>query len=594
MKYSDHFVGILKDLGYTHCFYVAGGNIMHLLESASYVFTCVPVVHEVTAGIAAEFFNESEARNGSKAFALVTAGPGLTNIITAMAGAYLESRDLLVVGGQVKSSDLSPEGIRQTGIQEINGMELTKSITVARLQIRNPVPDQEIVDVVDRGLSPKKGPVFIEFCLDAQGSPIDPGAFPKAKFGNAIVDSGNLLTKEILQALSKAKRPALLIGGGVSRQTARSLERELEDLPIPVMTTWNATDRMDSRAPAYFGRPNTWGQRYANLVMQQSDLLIAAGTRLGLQQTGFNWQEFVPNGQVVQVEIDGAELDKPHPKVEFKVRGDANDFIEELLPQVISLNSPDWREWVEFANEIKSALPLSESVNHTRAGYINSYDFYIQLSAILQKGDAVVPSSSGASETVAMQALLQPSGTTVITTKGLASMGYGLGGAIGVAFAGPNRVLHIEGDGGFAQNLQELGTVQANNLNIKMFILSNNGYASIRMTQKSYFDGHYVGCDASTGLGLPDWKKLFDAFSIPVTPLNPDNPFSNDVLSSLEAFGPQAYLVPIDPEQTYFPKITSSVNSDGTMVSNPLHRMTPDLPLDLEQKVLRYIKSSEK
>jgi acetolactate synthase-1/2/3 large subunit len=229
-------------------------------------------------------------------------------------------------------------------------------------------------------------------------------------------------------------------------------------------------------------------------------------------------------------------------------------------------------------------------VNHTRAGFINSYDFFIQLSEIVQKGDAVVPSSSGASETVAMQALLQPSGTTVITTKGLASMGYGLGGAIGLAFSGPNRVIHIEGDGGFAQNLQELGTVRANDLNIKTFILSNNGYASIRMTQKSYFEGHYVGCDPSTGLGLPEWEKLFDAYSIPLTQLDPDNPFSEDVLSSLKASGPQAYLVPIDPEQTYFPKITSSVNADGTMVSNPLHRMTPDLPAELEKKVLRFIK----
>ncbi len=590
MKYSDHFVDVLKDLGYTHCFYVAGGNIMHLLESASHVFTCVPVVHEVTAGIAAEFFNESDARNGSKAFALVTAGPGLTNIITAMAGAYLESRDLLVVGGQVKSSDLSPEGIRQTGIQEINGMELTKSITVAQLQIRNPVPDQEILDVVNRGLRPKKGPVFIEFCLDAQGSAIDPVTFPKAEFVKESLDSGSLVSEEILQALTTAKRPALLIGGGVSRQKARSLESEIENLPIPVMTTWNATDRVDSRAPSYFGRPNTWGQRYANLVMQQSDLLIALGTRLGLQQTGFNWQEFVPNGEVVHVEIDGAELEKPHPNAKFKVKGDANDFIEKLLPQIHRLSSPNWREWIEFANEVKNALPLSESVNHTRAGFINSYDFYVQLSAIVQNGDAVVPSSSGASETVAMQALLQPSNVTVITTKGLASMGYGLGGAIGLAFSGPNRVIHIEGDGGFAQNLQELGTVRANNLNIKTFILSNNGYASIRMTQKSYFEGHYVGCDPSTGLGLPDWKKLFDAFSIPVTQLNPDNPFSQDVLTSLNTPGPQAYLVPIDPEQTYYPKITSSVNADGTMVSNPLHRMTPDLPEELEKKVLRFIK----
>ena len=590
MKYSDHFVDLLKELGYTHCFYVAGGNIMHLLESASRVFTCVPVVHEVTAGIAAEFFNEGESGTGGKAFALVTAGPGLTNIVTAMAGAYLESRDLLVVGGQVKSSDLSPKGIRQTGIQEIDGIRLTESITVAQLQIRKPVPDLEIIKAVTRGLTPKKGPVFIEFCLDAQATPVEPEFVSMNESFNKSFQVETSIPEEILETLKNAKRPSLLVGGGVSREVAKSLQYELENFPFPIMTTWNAADRISSSASSYFGRPNTWGQRYANLILQQSDLVIALGTRLGLQQTGFNWQEFVPKGVVVQVEIDEAELSKSHPKVDFKVQGDANQFLQKLVPKVRAINQPIWREWFEFAKEVKSSLPLSETINVTRPGFINSYDFFMKLSSLLKQGDAVIPSSSGASETVAMQALLQPNDTTVITTKGLASMGYGLGGAIGLAFSSSKRVLHIEGDGGFAQNLQDLGTVRANNLNVKTFILSNNGYASIRMTQRSYFDGHYVGCDPSTGLGLPDWKKLFDAFSIPVTQLNPGNPFSEDVLTSLKNPGPQAYLVPIDPEQTYYPKITSSVNADGTMISNPLHRMTPDLPEELEKKVLRYIK----
>ena len=203
--------------------------------------------------------------------------------------------------------------------------------------------------------------------------------------------------------------------------------------------------------------------------------------------------------------------------------------------------------------------------------------------------DSFVPSSSGGSETVAMQAFLQPQGSKVITTKGLASMGYGLAGAIGCALQSNARVIHVEGDGGFAQNLQELGTVANLNVPIKTFIICNDGYASIRMTQKSYFDGNYIGCDSNTGLGLPDWHKLFGAYGIPVVSLDPKNPFNPDVLSAMNSQGPAAFLVPVDPEQTYFPKITSNVSADGNLKSNPLHLMTPALDREIHDQVFKYI-----
>jgi acetolactate synthase-1/2/3 large subunit len=168
-------------------------------------------------------------------------------------------------------------------------------------------------------------------------------------------------------------------------------------------------------------------------------------------------------------------------------------------------------------------------------------------------------------------------------------MGYGLGGAIGAAFKTMDRIFHVEGDGGFAQNLQDLGTVEVNKLNIKMFILSNGGYASIKMTQKSYFSGHYVGCDAETGLGLPQWHKLFESFNIPVVTLDSHDPFNNEFLTKINFEGPQAFIVPIDPEQTYYPKITSTLKTDGTIKSNPLHMMTPELSEDLNLKVLKYV-----
>lgn len=562
---------------------------MHLLESASHVFECVPVVHEVSAGIAAEYFNESQGHNGKKAFALVTAGPGLTNIVTAMAGAFLESRDLLVIGGQVKSTDLAHGKVRQLGIQEIDGMSLVSSLTVASLQIQKPLPRTEIEKVVFSGLSPRKGPVFIEFCLDAQGAEfLETEDIP----GGESVPSKNpfLLSEQLRAEIKNSQRPVLLVGGGVSRETAKKMQESLENSPIPVMTTWNGTDRISSDAKSYFGRPNTWGQRSANVILQQSDLLIALGTRLGLQQSGFNWEQFMPVGRIIQVDIDPAELGKKNPGIDFPVEANA----DEVLPLVLDLldserSNDEWKSWVEFSRSVKASLPTSEDVNKINGPFINPYDFYIALSEVLMDGDAVVPSSSGASETVAMQSLNQGRNNVVITTKGLASMGYGLAGAIGTALAGAPRVFHIEGDGGFAQNIQELGTVSANKLNIKTFILCNDGYASIRMTQKSYFDGHYLGCDASTGLGLPDWHLLAKSFGISSTELNPEADLKSEIEKAVALEGPQVILVAVNPDQTYYPKITSQINEQGNLISNPIHLMTPELSTEMSNRVFRYI-----
>ena len=223
-------------------------------------------------------------------------------------------------------------------------------------------------------------------------------------------------------------------------------------------------------------------------------------------------------------------------------------------------------------------------------GYWNPYDFMKLISGELQPGDVLVPSSSGAAETVAMQAAEIPSGVFVVTDKGMASMGYGLGGAIGAAFKTGSRVIHVEGDGGFAQNLQDLGTVSVNNLPLKIFIFDNGGYASIRMTQKSYFDGQIIGCDPNSGLGLPNWEKLFSAFGISCDRLAKTDVFSDDFLELIRDDKPRAFLVPIHPEQSYFPKITSTILPSGAMASNPLHLMTPDLSSEQIERFLPYLK----
>jgi len=311
------------------------------------------------------------------------------------------------------------------------------------------------------------------------------------------------------------------------------------------------------------------------MLIQESDLLIAIGSRLSLQQTGFNWQEFVPNGEIVQIDCDEKELNKGHPKVDFKICADANHFFENLVNTIPE--KTEYREWINHCVEIKNKNPLNEYWNNnTGEKFISPYEFYEKLSNLAIENDNVTPCSSGGAFTTFQQTFAQKKGQIITSNKGMASMGYGLSGAIGTCFVDlSKRTILIEGDGGFAQNLQELGVVKVNKLNLKIFIFSDNGYASIRMTQKNYFNGKYVGCDEQTGVGFPNWQKLFDAYDIKSMNINKGFEKDEQFLYMFNSVNPVAFIVEIDPEQTYFPKITSFIQTDGSMKSNPLHKMSP-------------------
>lgn len=589
-KYSDQLVDWFVDLGYTHCFFVAGGNIMHLLNSARTRMTCIPFVHEVAAAIAVEYFNASRDEDAGRAMLLVTAGPGITNAVTGIAGAWHEGRELLVVGGQVKSSDLARGQVRQRGIQEVDGVSLVQSITKQALLLDRPLDRAEVTAAAIEGRTPRMGPVFLEVPLDVQAAPViadAPATLPTCDLPRATdADLGSVA--ELLEA---AVRPVILVGGGVSRDAIRRLEAETLRAGIPLMTTWNGTDRVPSEHPLYAGRPNTWGQRAANLLIQQADVIIAVGTRLGLQQTGFAWEEFVPVGKLVQVDIDASELTKGHPRVDLPIHAEADDFLKRLLGALPTAGGR-YEEWLDFIADVRGLLPLTDPQNVTRPGYVKPYELCIALAELAGPEDVLLPAASGAANSVSMQSFRLRANQKLVGDKSLASMGYGLSGAIGAALANPGRRVYLtEGDGGFAQNLQELGTVVANDLPIKILLMCNDGYASIRTTQRNYFDGAWIGCDVHTGLGLPDWEQLaraygIDHYRLPATGIEPD-----EARAVLLSDRPVLVEVPIDPDQTYFPKISSAVQPDGSMRSNPLHRMSPELPDELAERVYRYVES---
>jgi acetolactate synthase-1/2/3 large subunit len=587
VKYSDLMADWLVELGYTHCFLVGGGNIMHLTESLSRKLNCIPVINEVAAGIAVEYFNEVSGH--SKALALVTAGPGLTNIVTAIAGAFLESRELLVIGGQAKTADLARGKLRQRGIQEIDGVSIVKPITIHSELIDRVIDASEFKRAVLAGDGCRNGPVFLEIPLDIQAAQVEPkklGSINEVDVSTPAPAASAATIAEIAKKFNQSSRPVVLLGGGFSRSAAKKLETKLAQLGCPVMTSWNSADRIASDQKNYMGRPNTWGQRSSNMIIQQADFLLAVGSRLGLQQSGFNWQQFVPNGYIVQIDIDQAELDKGHPRVDVPILADANQFLTAFLNEKLE----DKPEWLTYAQNIRKHFPLIETVNQAGADYVSPFSLASTLSSICSSNDVIVPCSSGSAFTTMMQAFEQKQGQILVTNKGLASMGYGLSGAIGAAFAVPDkRVILVEGDGGFSQNLQEIGTAAINALNLKMFVLDDSGYASIRMTQKNYFGGRYVGCDRQTGLGLPNWTVLFQAWDVPVIRLLPGYEATPEFLTLFNSKQTCAFIVTVDPTQTYFPKISSRVTETGTMESKPLHLMTPDLSDSEIAQYLQYL-----
>jgi len=595
MKYADLIGEWLVEIGYTHCFFVAGGGIMHLLDGVRNRFDCIPVVHEVTAGICAEHFNEC-AQDGQRAFALVTTGPGLTNIVTAVSGCYVEHRELLVIAGQVKSTDLLTYPERQRGVQEVDGSAICSSVAIRSECLRSPVSRSQFLSLVGLARGPHPGPVVIEVCLDVQGAQVDK---------DILCDDFNLDSvttirpqkqdiDQIKSLLNSSQRPLILFGGLISREVTWTAVPELENLGLPVATTTSAIDRIHTNSPIFAGRAGTWGgQRSANLILAQADFILVLGAQLDLQQTGFNYMAYAPNAQLIHVFPSKVELDRVGPPAHIKLLASPDAVLSAVLPEI------DWKDefgWGNYVREVRETIPSLEPENLSKSGYINSFLFLKKLSAATQYSDVLALCSSGGTFTGALQTYEIAPRQIATTSAAHASMGYGLATAIGAAFSNRSRrVILTEGEGGFSQNLQELAIIKRYSLPIKIFLFDNSGYGSIRATQKKFFNGAYLGCDHETGLGFPDWEKLFDAYDIPCRYLSEEEA-QNENLGHLFANreGPEAWIIRVDPDQPNWPAVASVLNSNGSLISGPLYDMLPKLTEKILARVGRYLPDSDK
>jgi acetolactate synthase-1/2/3 large subunit len=592
IKYSDVITDLLVDSGYSTVFFVAGGNIMHLIESFSHKMKMIPVMHEVNAVIATDYFNATRAVGAGKALALVTVGPGVTNTATGIAGAFIDSREVLLIGGQVKSNDLKNSRQRQNGVQEADGVALLNSITKKAILLSSPIESNRIKEFIELTSSGRPGPVYLEICLDVQGALISNEDLEPFLPSISEPTQINIQTHAdyVSEKISTSKRPLFLIGGGVSRSVADACLSYFESIGIPIATTWGGIDRIHCDHALYAGRPNTFGQRWANVYLQQADLLIVLGSSLGLQQTGFNTKGFLPLGDIIHLDIDPEVLKNS----QFKNKKDIHINLQEKLPSFLELvlkrlkNKPDWSEWTNFKILLERELPLVEEATRSRDGFINPFQFICDISKITTDEHAIVSCSSGGTYTSFMQTFRNQPKQVVISSKGLGAMGIGPGGAIGTQISTGKNTLLFDGDGGFIQNSQELGVIAAQSLPIKIFVFSNDGYSSIRTTQRKYFSGNYVGCDASTGLGFPNLEHYAESFGISFH--RSEGEIDLEKLSEvINDDKPWLIEVVVDPEQEYLPKINSRMIQGGSMESNPLHQMWPELTEELSSVVFKYL-----
>jgi acetolactate synthase-1/2/3 large subunit len=591
-KYSDDFMEWLVEAGYTHCFFVAGGNVMHLLESAGRRFNCTPFINEIGAAIAADAFNEI-CQESDRAFVLVTAGPGLTNVTTSVASSWVDRRELLIIGGQAKSSDLARGKVRQKGFQEICGVEILKPITKKSILVDSQISKSELFSYLNLTKQHPKGPVFLEICLDVSMQETKVFSdFIESSTGNEEISKRNQIPElvEIVRLIKNSSRPLLLIGGGVDRNTNIEIIDKLKQLGLPLATTFNGADRVGADYEFYCGRPNWYGSRWANLIVQQSDLVVAIGARLGLMDTGYNWEQYVPNGKIIQVDVEESELKLEFPNLEISVATNPNSFITALCEELINFDSSNIEIWQEYIRKIRTDLAQPEIINVARANYVEYYTFIYELMKILKNTDIINPCSSGGNFESFGRIALSKTGQKWVTCPGLASMGFGISGGIGMSLAYPNlRTIVLEGDGGLAQNLQELSVIRNLKSNIKIFIADNGNYGSIKSHQKSTFNNNYIGCDKQTGLWLPDWVSIGKSFDLPTFTIDKIDMFESDFLNLFESVGPAIFIVKVDPDQIFYPKISSSRDSSGKVVSNPLHEMEPKLTTEQKREYLSYL-----
>ena len=590
IRVADYIAQTLVRHGVRDIFLVTGGGAMHLNDAIGRCeglrYICCH--HEQACAMAAEGYARITGDVGA---INVTTGPGGINALNGVFGAWTDSVPVLVLSGQVKRETALYKHnligkLRQLGDQEADIVSMVKGITKYAITIDDP---QSIRYHLERALhlakSGRPGPCWIDVPVDVQGSLVDTetlaGYDPRQDA--QPVDTGALTDtcRTALEMIRTAQRPVLLAGTGVRAAHAVEVFRRVaEKLGVPVTTAWSH-DLLASDHPLHCGRPGTIGDRGGNFTVQNSDLVLILGSRLNIRQVSYNWKDFARNAFKIQVDVDAAELRKPTVAPDLPIQCDVRLFLEtcERLLDESPFDTSRHGDWLAWCRERQRRFPAYIPSKHiSKPGAINPYHFMHGLFKELADDDIVICANATAT-IVAFQVAELKAGQRLISNSGAASMGYDLPAAIGAAVArNGKRVICLAGDGSLQMNIQELQTLAHHRWPIKLFVLNNNGYLSIRQTQSAFF-GLAVGESPVSGVSFPDFLKVAEAYGLPSRRIDqPD--FAKDIRCALATPGPEVCTVTLDPSQGFEPKLSSRKLPDGRMISSPLEDMFPFLDRD--------------
>jgi acetolactate synthase I/II/III large subunit len=587
IKVSDYISRFLADHGVRHVFMLTGGGAMHLNDSFGNESRIQVICnhHEQACAMAAEAYARI---SGGLGVINVTTGPGGINAMNGVFGAWVDSIPMLVVSGQVKRelciSTHGLPGLRQIGDQEADVVSMVRGITKYAVMVTDPADIRYHLErAVHLASGGRPGPCWIDVPIDVQASQVDPGTlrgYDPAE--DRVLDASARLPElcaDVLRRIAAADRPVILAGQGIRASGALQVfDRVIRRLGVPVATGWQAIDLLPSDDPLYCGRPGDLGNRAGNFTVQNADLLVVIGCRLSIRHTSHGWQAFARHAYKVQVDLDPSELSKPTVHIDLPVHCDVKAFLEELARQIDAhgADTDRHRDWLRWCKERVARYPVVLSRHRViKDGKVNPYHFVETLFHHLAPED-VVACGNGAANVVGFQAAKIRRGQRVFCNTGDASMGYDLPAAIGAAIAhAGRRVICLAGDGSIQLNIQELQTVVHHGLPVKIIVLNNGGYLSIRMSQSSYFK-RFVGEGPGSGVSFPDMVKVAAAYGLRACRIEGED-FEHQLVVALNSPGPVLCDVMLDPDQLFEPKLSSRQLPDGRMVSAPLEDMFPFL-----------------
>ncbi|MBQ8920705.1 MAG: thiamine pyrophosphate-binding protein [Oscillospiraceae bacterium] len=580
IKLSDYVFQFLAERGVRECFVLPGGGAMHLVDSLGKSgMDYVAFQHEQGAACAAEAYGQ---HTGTPGFLLVTSGPGATNAITPVAAGHLDSTPMFVISGQAKRSDLvGDRGVRQTGSQELPVIPMVKPVTKYAVEIMEPA---EIRYHLERAwheaTSGRMGPVWLSIPLDVQGAVIDEAALKPFVPEQTDEPDYAEAARQCAALLRVSKKPLLLAGNGIHLAKAEdALCALLEKLPVPVQTTWKSIGLLGEDHPLYCGHPGIMGDRGANLILQEADLLLVIGSRLDTSLTAFDEPHFGKNAKKIIVDIDPNEIARMNMEIAVAVSGDAKRFIEALDNALSGETLPkqDYAEWLAQSRRLRERYPVVTAMHREKQDKVSPYYFTKLLCDLLRDDDVVVPESSGSAGEITYQAFQLKHGQKMKNAAGLGSMGFGLPYSVGACIAnGGRRTVLINGDGAFQLNIQELETLRRLNLPVKIFIWCNDGYASIRSMQRGNF-GRFVASGPESGFTVPDFCAVAAAYGLQTFRIRNNREAEALMPEVLNAPGPVLCAVETDPEETVSPRVKAIPQPDGSMKSGALEAMWPEL-----------------